>query len=83
MNIGVIEMGVFGVAGLLALLLLLVVPVSAFWVWNDSQQRGTDRAVSLAWALATFFVWMPVFVIYLVLRNDARFVGPTAFQRTA
>ena len=76
MSLGILELGFLS---LVVLPLLLVVPLSTWWVWRDSQQRGTDRAVSLAWALGTFFVWLPVFVVYLVLREDPRFNGPNAF----
>lgn len=71
-----IPLQIFGGAGLIFVLLLLVFFVGGlavwlgltYWVYQDAQQRRVDSPV--LWAVVTFFVGPVGAVIYLLIRGD-------------
>ncbi len=73
----------FGVFSLIAMFAVAIPVIAAFWVHQDARARGTDPGISLAWALLSFFFFIPVFILYLVLREHTSFVGPEAFRAAA
>ncbi len=60
---------------------LVVAALIAAWVYKDAKERGKTTGDAVVWAVGTFLVCFPIFLIYLFIRpkkSQATAVQPMA-----
>jgi ribosomal protein L37E len=50
-------------------IVLLVILVISIFVYNDAKQRGRSKVVAFLWLIGTFFLFIPIFPLWIIVRN--------------